>query len=189
MKFPSGRPGSGLRQLIWWFRRLLGPSRIDHDVCYPVSLDEATISRSGDYARIEYKQDGIGATYLQIGQEIDGMSDAEIIKLHNECFSNEAKRVVEYKYIPFEAPLDSGQMEYFARCDQWVPKSQALCCLLQSDERGRFLVKIDDQELRSKQFLKLLTTYEGWGMRIEFVPREEVLRRPIPNARKPEAQP
>jgi hypothetical protein len=30
-----------------------------------------------------------------------------------------------------------------------------------------------------KQFGKLLTTYEGWGMRIEFVPDVAVHRRPV----------
>jgi hypothetical protein len=116
------------------------------------------------------------------------MSDAEIVKLHNECLRNDAKRAAEYKYMAFEVPLGSAQIEYFVQCDQWVPRSHVLRCLLQSDERGRLLIKIDSQELRSKQFVKLLTTYEGWGMRIEFVPAEEVHRRPIVKVREPGAR-
>jgi hypothetical protein len=32
----------------------------------------------------------------------------------------------------------------------------------------------------------MLTTYSGWGMRIEFVPEDEVHRRPVLEVREPE---
>ncbi len=73
-----------LRQLIGWFRNLFLSSIIDHKICYTVSLHEVTVSRSDNYARIEYKEEGISTTHLPIGPEIDQMSDAEIVKLHNE---------------------------------------------------------------------------------------------------------
>ena len=173
-----------LRQLIGWFRDLFLSSNIDHKVCYTASLDEVTVSRSDNYARIKYKEEGIGTTHLQIGPEIDEMSDAEIVKLHNECLRKEGKRTANHKYIAFEVPLGSEQIEYFVPCDQWVPRSDVLRCLLQSDERGRLVIKIDNQKLPAKQFVKLLTTFEGWGMRIEFVPAEEVHRRPVVQVRE-----
>jgi hypothetical protein len=46
------------------------------------------------------------------------------------------------------------------------------------------MIKIDNQKLPAKQFVKLLTTFEGWGMRIEFVPAEEVHRRPVVQVRE-----
>ena len=39
---------------------------------YIASLDEVTITRDGDYAWIAYKEEGIGATRLQIGPEKEG---------------------------------------------------------------------------------------------------------------------
>jgi hypothetical protein len=39
-----------------------------------------------------------------------------------------------------------------------------------------------------EQFGKLLTTYAGWGMRIEFVPEDEVHRRPALEVREPELE-
>jgi hypothetical protein len=59
--------------------------------------------------------------------------------------------------------------------------------LIQDAEDGRLIVKIDEQELRITQFTKLLSTYEGWGMRIEFVPEDEVHRRPRLEVREPKA--
>jgi hypothetical protein len=47
------------------------------------------------------------------------------------------------------------------------------------------VVRVDGRALRLKQFGKLLTSYEGWGMRIEFVPEQEVHRRPILEIREP----
>jgi hypothetical protein len=154
-------------------------------VRYIALLNEVTITRNGDCARIEYKEEGIAVTQLQIGPEIAEMSDSEIIELHNECLRDDAKLASKYKHVAVEVPLGSSQIEYVARSDQWVPRGSVLRCLIQDDENGRLTVMIDEQELRLKQFGKLLTTYGGWGMRIEFVPEDKVHRRPVLEVREP----
>jgi hypothetical protein len=114
-------------------------------------------------------------TQLHIGPEIAEKSDLEIIEWHNECLRDDAKLASTYKHMAVEAPLGTSRIEYVARSDQWVPRGSVLC--FQDDESGRLTVMIDEQELRLKQFGKLLTTYGGWGMRIEFVPEDKVHRR------------
>ena len=156
------------------------PRRMNGKVRYIACLEEVTVTRDHDFARIEYKERDIAATLLQIGPEIREMSDGEIVELHNECLRNEAKQAAENKRVAVEVPLGSAQIEYFTRCDQWVPRGHVLRCLIQDDEHGQLVVKVDEQNLRLKQFGKLLTAYEGWGMRIEFVPEEEVLPTPGP---------
>jgi hypothetical protein len=158
---------------------------MDRKVRYIALLNEVTIARNGDCARIEYKEEGISVTQLHIGPEIAEMSDGEILELHNKGLRNDAKQTAEYKQVAVEVPLGSAQIEYFARCDQWVPRGRVLRCLIQDDEHGQLVVKVDEQDLRLRQFGKLLTTYEGWGMRIEFVPEEEVHRRPVLEVREP----
>jgi hypothetical protein len=74
---------------------------------YIASLDEVIITRDGDYALIAYKEEGVGATHLQIGPEIAEMSDTEILELHNRCLQAQAKRAVEYKHVAIEVPLGS----------------------------------------------------------------------------------
>jgi hypothetical protein len=149
---------------------------------YIASLDEVTITRDGDYAWIVYKEEGIGATRLQIGPEIGEMSDREILELHNECLRAQAKRAA------VEVPLGSAQIEYVDRCDQWVPRGSVLRCLIHDDEEHQLVVEIDEQELRLEEFGKLLTTYAGWGMRIEFVPDDEMHRRPVHEVREPKPE-
>ena len=58
------------------------------------------------------------------------MSDREIIELHNGCLRNDAKLAAASKHAIFEVPLGSAQIEYFTRCDQWVPRGGVLRCLI-----------------------------------------------------------
>jgi hypothetical protein len=71
---------------------------------YIASLDEVTITRDGDYAWIAYKEEGIGATRLQIGPEIAEMSDREILELHNECLRAQAKASGRTSAWPSKCP-------------------------------------------------------------------------------------
>jgi hypothetical protein len=112
------------------------------------------------------------------------MSNGEILEAFNESLRIDAKLAAERKHVAFEVPLGAAQIEYFARCDQWVPRGGVLRCLVEDDQHGQVIVKIDEQELRLKQFGKLLATHTGWGMRIEFMPEDEVHRRPVLEVRE-----
>jgi hypothetical protein len=175
---------SGLRRFT---SRLQSPPvtrSMDSKLRFTAFPNEVTITRDGDCARIEYKEEGIPATRLEIGPEIAGMSNEDILKAYNECLRNDAKLAAKRKHVAFEVPLGAAQIEYFSRCDQWVPRGGVLRCLIQNDEHGQVMVKIDGQALSLKQFGKLLATYAGWGMRIEFVPGGEVHRRPVLEVRE-----
>jgi hypothetical protein len=176
-----------LRRLISWFQGSPVPRSVSRKVRYIACLEDVIVTRDDDFARIDYKEADIGATLLQIGPEIREMTDREIVEFHNECLRNDARQAAESRHVVFEVPVGSAQIEYFARCDQWVPRGRVLRCLIQDDDRGQVIVKVDEQELRLKQFGKLLTSYEGWGMRIEFVPEDEVQRRPLLEVREPKA--
>jgi len=179
---------TGLRRLIWWFHGPMAPRTMNGKARYIARLPEVIVTRDGDYARIEYKEGDIAATVLKIGPEIREMSDSEIVELHNEGLREKAAQASEYKQLAVEVPVGSAQIEYFARCDQWVPRGSVLRCLIRDGLHGQLLIRVDEQDLRLKQFGKLLTTYEGWGMRIEFVPQEEVHRRPEVEVREPMAE-
>jgi hypothetical protein len=176
-----------LRRLVYWFQGSPGRRSVTPEVPYIACLEDVIVSRDDDFARIDYKEGDIAATLLHIGPDIREMTDREILDLHNESLGSQARRSIESNVV-FEVPAGSAQIEYFARCDQWVPRSRVLRCLIQDDDRGRVVVKVDDQELQLRQFGKLLTSYEGWGMRIEFVPEDDVHRRPVLQVREPRAQ-
>lgn len=154
-------------------------------VRYIAALDEVTVTRDGDCARIEYKEAGVAVTNMEIGRKIAEMTDSDIVDVHNQGLRNDAKRAAEDKHVVHEVTLGSAQIEYFARCDQWVPKGSLLRCQIQVAEHGDIIVKIDERKLRLKQFGKLLASHGGWGMRIEFVPKDEVHHRPALQVRQP----
>ena len=85
-------------------------------------------------------------------------------------------------------PLGSPQIKYFARGNQWCPRGRVLRCLVGDDENGQLVVGIDDQELSLEEFGRMLTTYAGWGMRIEFVPDDQLHRRPALEVREPDPE-
>lgn len=173
--------GGGLTS---WLEALLVSRSMKRKKRYIVCRDEVTITREGDYAVIRYKEEGVPTTHLQIGPKLAQMSDEEIVELHNECLRSQAQVAAEHKHVAVEVPLSSPQIKYMARSDQWVPRGGVLRCLIH-DEDGQAVVEIDEHELRLEEFGKLLTTYSGWGMRIEFVPEDEVHRRPAHEVREP----
>lgn len=152
---------------------------------YVVRHDEVVVTRHGDTAEIKYKEEGVPTTHLRIGDEITAMTDAEIVELFNDTLRAQAELAANYKHVAIEVPLGSPQIEYHARADQWSPRGSALRCEVMDDEDGRLVVGIDDHELGLEEFGRMLTTYAGWGMRIEFVPREAVHRRPALKVEEP----
>lgn len=153
---------------------------------YIARVDEVTIVRRDDYAEIHYKEEGIPATHLRIGHEVHSMTDEEIVELHNDCLRSQAQCAAEYNHVAVEVPLSSRQIEYSSLADQWTPRGSVLRCQIEDDSEHTLMVGIDDQELTLEEFGRLLRTYTGWGMRIEFVPEEDVHRRPAHEVREPD---
>ena len=154
---------------------------------YIARLNEVTITREGDSAVIRYKEEGIMTTHLKIGPEIASMSDEAILELFNDTLRAQAQLAAEYKHVAVEVPLGSPQIKYSARGRQWCPRGAVLRCLVE-DEDGQLVVGIDDHELSLEEFGRMLTTYAGWGMRIEFVPDDELHRRPALEVREPDPE-
>ncbi len=156
-----------------------------HKKRYIARMDEVTITREGDAGVIAYKEEGVPTTHLTIGPEIESMTDEEILELFNDTLRAQAQLAAEYKHVAVEVPLGSPQIKFYPRADQWTPKGGVLRCLIDSDEDGVAVVQIDDQELSIEEFGRMLASYAGWGMRIEFTPEDEVHRRPALEVREP----
>ncbi len=61
-------------------------------------------------------------------------------------------------------------------------------CLIDDTIEGERMpvITIDDKELTWEEFGKVIVTYAGWGMRIEFTPEHAVHRRPRLEVREPD---
>jgi len=151
------------------------------------SLDEVEITREGDDAVIEYKDPEIATTYFHVGPSLCGMSDQEILDEFNAVLQADEEASEGYEHVAVEIPDGLPQIRYFAPGDQWVPRGGVLRCVIDdSGPGGEAVIYIDDQPLALAEFGRLLCTYAGWGMRIAFVPDDELAEAPSIEVREPE---
>ena len=67
--------------------------------------------------------------------------------------------------------------------DRWKPFTSCL-----ASEEGGAVIYIDDEELSLEEFGKALTVFAGWGMRIVFVPDDELENEPRIEIREPQEE-
>ncbi|HGU7323867.1 TPA: hypothetical protein ACNBB8_003178 [Legionella pneumophila] len=147
-------------------------------------LHEVIITRQGDAAIIEYKKEGIGATQITIGHEIDQMSDQDILLCHNSFIALQLQSMRDYQHIATELPIGESQVEYFEPGGYWTARGDVLRCSIGYDNHQATVI-IDDKEFSMDEFGKLLSTYEGWGMRIVIVPEDEIHKTPLIEIKNP----
>lgn len=148
-------------------------------------LDEVRISRDGEDAIIEFIDATIATTQLKLGVEVHEMTDVEILDQFNAVMRAQQQMAAEYEHVAMEVPIGSPQIKYFEPGNHWEPRGAVLRCLIDDDEDGA-VITIDDRELSPRDFGRLLNTYAGWGMRIVFVPDDEIDKPPRIEVREPE---
>ena len=117
------------------------------------------------------------------------MTDADIVALYNGILEFKGDSWQEWNKTVIEEPPGEPQIDYHENSDQWVPRGEALRCIVgDGGPEGKVIIHIDDKELSLGDFGRMLTVYAGWGMRIVFVPEEFVTENPTVKVRKPEEE-
>jgi hypothetical protein len=151
------------------------------------TLDEVRITRQGDAAIIEYADERVGTTHFGLGPAVQQMTDQEILDRWNECLLAQERLAAQYEHVAVEIPPGKPQIEYFERGYQWVPRGHVLRCVVDDGgPEGEPVIHIDDHELSWEEFGRLLVTHAGWGMRIVFVPDDELHEAPRVEVREPD---
>lgn len=155
------------------------------------SMEEVRITRDGDAAVIEYAGPSVEKTHFRLGAaKLAKMSDADILETWNQCLENMDALRRSYEHVVTEIPVGKPQVKYSSGSDQWVPRGHALRCEILSDAGiepalDEPFVAIDDRDFTLGEFMKMVGTFGGWGMRIEFVPDDELHVRPKLKVREP----
>ena len=153
------------------------------------SLDEVKITRDGDDAIIEYADDKVWATHFKLGPAVHHMTDQEILDRWNECVLAQEQVAAEYEHIAVEIPPGKPQIEYFDKGSQWTTRGDVLRCVIDDGgPDGEPVIHLDDHELSWEEFGRLLVTHAGWGMRVVFVPDDELHETPRIEVREPEGK-
>lgn len=156
------------------------------------SPDEVRITRQadGETALIEYADEAIASTRLRIGPKVVSMTDRQIVDVFNEGVAASEEMRRRYEHVAVEVPVGKPQIERFELGDQWVPRGSVLRCLIEDTGHDQGepepVIYIDDHELSWTEFGRLLMTHAGWGMRLVFVPDDELHDPPQIEIREPD---
>lgn len=154
-------------------------------------LDQVKISRDGEEAIIQFLDPAFATTHLRIGPEVHQMTDEDILLVFNRTIAAQLRNHDELgEYVATEVPVGNKQVECFGRTsNRWVPRGDVLRCYLEDGggEDGSLpVVYVDDQEFSWDDFGRMLCVFAGWGMRIVFVPDDELAQAPKIAVREPE---
>jgi hypothetical protein len=153
------------------------------------SPDELKITRNGDDVIIAYADDSVATTHFKLGRErIATMTDDEILDFWNEHLDARDVAMANYEHIAVEVPPGKAQVEFFEAGDQWVPRGHVLRCVIMgsnADPNEPFLT-IDDRDYTPSEFARMVGTFGGWGMRIVFVPDDDLHDEPVVQVREPD---
>ncbi len=126
---------------------------------------------------------------LTIGPQVQMMSDQEILNRYHEVILEQELARAAYHHVAVEVPPGSPQVRYFVKGDQWVPRGDVLRCIVHDGgPGGEAVIEIDGREFSLREFGRMLTVNAGWGMRICFVPDDELDREPEIEVREPDEE-
>jgi hypothetical protein len=157
------------------------------------SPDEVKITRNGDTAVFEYADPRVATTHLRMeAAELAKMTDGDLLAFWNDKIAATDELIRTQK--PFtltEIPVGKPQVEYSEKCDQWVPRGHVVRAVILSDAAiepnlDEPFVCVDDRDYTLREFFKMVGTFGGWGMRIAFVPDDEIHEQPRVRTREPE---
>jgi hypothetical protein len=154
-------------------------------------LEQVLISRDGEDAVIQFHDDSIATTHLKIGPKVQQMTDEEILLVYNQVIAAEIRNHDELpKYLANEIPPGQPQVEHQpGTVNAWVPRGAVLRCVIEDgggDDGTLPVIHVDDREFTWEEFGRMLCVYAGWGMRIVFVPDDELEQQPEIEVREPE---
>lgn len=141
-------------------------------------LEDVIIRRKATSVEIEYKDPEVASVTLELGRPVSEMNDEDILDLFNKGLRAQRRMRVAYDHKAIEIPEGKPQIKFSEGCRQWVPRGDVLRCIVEDWPPGGTTIIIDEHELSLEEFGKMLNTYAGWGMRIVFVPDDELGRIP-----------
>lgn len=153
------------------------------------SPDEVKITRDGDTAIFEYADTKVATTHFTMKPgELATMTDAELLDYWNARIEATDEFIRSQKFTLTEIPPGKPQVEYSEQSDQWVPRGHVVRSVIVNDSPADMddtFISIDDRDFTVAEFVKMVGTFGGWGMRIAFVFDKDVHERPKIKVREP----
>lgn len=154
---------------------------------YIATPDQVRITRDAQGAHIDYAEDGVSGVHLILRpEELASMTDEQILETHNDCVESQQWLADSYQWVAVEVPPGTPQVKRSRGTGQLVPRGDVLRCHIEHvGGEDHVSIYIDDKEYSLREFGEILSMYSGWGMRVAFVPEDEVHEEPVIAVRKP----
>ncbi|NUM53829.1 MAG: hypothetical protein HUU46_09325 [Candidatus Hydrogenedentes bacterium] len=149
-------------------------------------INQVKITRDGETAIVEYRDESTSSVNLHIGPELPETSDQDVLDSLNDMIRAQQQKPAPCDYVAVEIPEGSPQIEFCAQRRHWVPRGDVLRCVVNDGGLdGEATVYIDERELSLHDFGRILATRAGFGMRITFVPDDRLTETPNIEVRDP----
>lgn len=103
------------------------------------------------------------------------MTDLELLDIHNHIARKMIESSENYEHIAFEIPEGKPQIRFEQNSYQWVANGDVIrCCVGWNEKNDGPAIEIDDKTLTWQEFGRMISTWEGWGMRIICVPDDQL---------------
>ncbi len=161
---------------------------------YIASAEQVRITRNGDDAIIEYADESVATTHLKMGADkLASMTDEQLLEYWNDGIAAREAHRQSVNYTATEIPEGKPQVEFYELGNQWTPRGHVVRCEILSDAAiepalDEPFVSIDGRDFTLAEFMTMVGTFGGWGMRIEFVPDDELHKRPRLKVREPKTK-
>lgn len=117
--------------------------------------------------------------------EFDSLTGRQILKRFNSYIDSLLHGVAADR--PIEISDGKPQLKWSKSCQKYTAAGDVLRCVVGWNRKpkgrngvGEVSIQIDDQHLSGEEFLDLIETFEGWGMRIEFMHPNRLTKPPKP---------
>ena len=151
-----------------------------------VLLTDGGVFENLGVAVIEHADPNVSVARVNVGSQLQTMSDAAVLDLFNAMMGAQENLAAEFDSTAVEIPPGKPQVRFVEDSAQWVPRGRVLRCHIEDDENGETVIYIDDRAFDLAEFGGLLRFFTGWGMRITFVPEDQVTEQPKIEVREPE---
>lgn len=156
---------------------------------YIATPDQVRITRDAHGAVIDYAEENVSSVHLRISTgDVTTMTDDEVLAVHNQCIAAQEASMASTEWVAQEVPPGTPQVKRDRRSGRLVPRGDVLRCHITDGgevEGDPVAIYIDDEEYSLQEFGEILSMYAGWGMRVAFVPDDELYEEPAIEVRKP----
>ena len=153
------------------------------------SPDEIRITRDGDYAIIAYADDAVATTHFKMGSvKLAQMTDKQILDFWNDGIDARDRFMAAQELVAVEIPMGKPQLEYEELSDQWVPRGHVVKGIILGGEGNDIedeCITVDGKDLTVREFVRMLSTFGGWGLRLVFVSDTDIHDQPVIEVREP----